>query len=312
MNTEKTKKNTKAKIYVLGFLLLFAALYAYIYILPQVSDIFVDTYVAEYGTLASAVSADCLFVRDEQVYTASGAGTVKKVISQGKLVRKGTKVVTLSGKSCYTEERGVISYFYDGLEQSLRPDKLDSIAITSLEKAQEADFEVQSCKTKSAETGDKLFKVVDNEEWYLLAWLTAEEAEGIAEGGTVGVDFNDESCLKMKVKSVTAEEDKQKIVLSCNRYYEFFDQYRTKECRLIKYSKTGILLESSSIIEEDGQKGVYVKDKFGNYNFTPVRILGAEGDITAVEKNYYYDEDGQTVATVKNYDEILKSKGEGK
>ena len=312
MNTEKTKKNAKAKIYILGFLLLFAALYIYIYIVPRVSDIFVNTYVAEYGTLESAVSAECLFVRDEQVYTASGAGTVKKVISQGKLVRKGTKVLTLGGKGCYTEERGVISYFYDGLEQTLDPDKLESITIADLEKAQEADFKVQSCKTKSAEAGDKLFKVVDNQEWHLIAWLTAEDAEGIAEGGNVSVDFNDGTRIKMKVKSVAPEGDKQKVILSCNRYYEFFDQYRTKDCRIIKYSRTGILLESSSILEEDGQKGVYVKDKFGNYNFTPVSILGSEGETTAVEKNYYYDAEGQTVATVKNYDEILKNKGEGK
>lgn len=312
MNTEKTKKNSKAKIYVLGFLLLFAALYVYIYIVPQVSDIFVDTYVAEYGTLESAVSADCLFVRDEQVYTASGAGTVKRVISQGNLVRKGAKVVNLSGKGCYTEERGVISYFYDGMEQSLSPENLESITIASLEKAQASDFEIRKCKSKSADSGDKLFKVVDNKEWYLIAWLEDEDAEGIAEGGNVSVDFNDGATLKMKVKSIATEGYKQKVVLSCNRYYEFFDKYRTKDCRIIKYSRTGILLESSSIVEEDGQKGVYVKDKFGNYNFTPVSILGSEGDTTAVEKNYYYDENGQTVATVKNYDEILKSKGEGK
>ena len=312
MNDDKKKNNSKAKIYILGFLLLFAALYVYIYIVPQVSDIFVDTYLAEYGTIESAVSADSLFVRDEQVYTASGAGTVKRVVSQGKLVRKGTKVVTLSGNACYTEKRGVISYFYDGLEQSLTPDKLESITIASLEKAGETGFEVQKCKKKSAGAGDKLFKLVDNKEWFLAAWLTAEDAEGIAEGGTVSVDFNDETRLKMKVKSVTSEGDKQKIVLSCNRYYEFFDKYRTKDCRLIKYSRTGILLESSSIVEEDGQKGVYVKDKFGNYNFTPVSVLGSDGNTTAVEKNYYYDAEGQTVATVKNYDEILKSKGEGK
>lgn len=311
MNTDKKKNNSKAKIYILGFLLLFAVLYVYIYIVPQVSDIFVDTYVAEYGTLESATPAECLFVRDEQVYTASAAGTVKKVISQGKLVRKGTKVATIGGSACYTEERGVISYFYDGLEQTLTPDKLDSITIESLEKAKEADFEVKNCKSKSAEAGDKLFKVVDNKEWYLVTWLTAEDAEEITEGKSVSVDFNDGICLKMKVKSVTTEAEKQKIVLACNRYYEFFDKYRIRDCRLIKSSRTGILLESSSIIEEEGQKGVYVKDKFGNYNFTPVSILGSEGGMTAVEKNYYYDAEGQTVATVKNYDEILKVKNEG-
>ncbi len=310
-NNSKQKKNLKIQIYIAIFVLLFAALYVYIYIVPRVSDIFVDTYVAEYGTLETSVDTTCLFVRDEKVYTASGSGAVKRVISQGKLMRKGAKILTLGGSACYTKERGVISYFYDGMETSLSPDKLDSITVASLEKAQGSDFEIQKCKSKTAESGDKLFKVVDNKEWYLVAWLAAEDAEGIAEGGNVSVDFKDGSRLKMKVKSVTAEGDKQKIVLSCNRYYEFFDKYRARDCKLIKSSRTGILLETSSIIEEDGQKGVYVKDKFENYNFTPVSILATDGGVTVVEKNYYYDAEGQTVATVKNYDEIKKNKSEG-
>ena len=66
------------------------------------------------------------------------------------------------------------------------------------------------------------------------------------------------------------------------------------------------MLETSSIAEEDGTKGVYVKDKFGNYNFTPISILAQDGEVTAVEKNYFYDSEGKTVSTVKNYDEILK------
>ena len=50
----------------------------------------------------------------------------------------------------------------------------------------------------------------------------------------------------------------------------------------------------------------FTKDKFGNYNFTPVSILASDKGVTVVEKNYYYDDEGKTVATVKNYDEILK------
>ena len=311
-NNDAQSTKSKAKIYIVAYVLIFVALYVYIYIVPRVSDIFVDTYIAEYGTLENAVDTSLLFVRDEKVYEAAGSGAVSRVVSQGKLVRKGAKVVTLGGSACYTKQRGIISYFYDGMEGTLTPDKLDTITISSLDAARSQDFKIQKCKSKNAESGDKLFKVVDNQQWYLIAWLSAEEAEGIAEGGAVSVDFNDENRLRMKVKSIATEKneetEKQKIVLSCNRYYEFFDKYRAKDCKLIKSSRTGILLETSSIVEEDGQKGVYVKDKFDSYNFTPISILSTDGDVTVVEKNYYYDEDGKTVATVKNYDEILKSK----
>ena len=51
MSNNTKKSNSKAKIYILGFVLLFVALYLYIYVVPRVSDIFVETYIAEYGTL---------------------------------------------------------------------------------------------------------------------------------------------------------------------------------------------------------------------------------------------------------------------
>ena len=51
-------------------------------------------------------------------------------------------------------------------------------------------------------------------------------------------------------------------------------------------------------------------DKLGNYNFTPIRILDQDGDITVVEKNYFYNAEGIAVETVQNYFEILRPEAE--
>ena len=75
---------------------------------------------------------------------------------------------------------------------------------------------------------------------------------------------------------------------------------------MIRSNRTGIILEADSIVEEDGQEGVYVVNKLGKTNFVPVKILSTDGEKTVVEKNYYYDSEGNTVTTVKNYDEILR------
>jgi hypothetical protein len=83
-----------------------------------------------------------------------------------------------------------------------------------------------------------------------------------------------------------------------------------KKCTLIASSVSGIFLETDSIVEEEGQKGVYVVDKLGNYNFTPVRILSSDGDVTVVEKNYFYDAEGYAVSTVQNYYTILRPETE--
>ena len=47
-------------------------------------------------------------------------------------------------------------------------------------------------------------------------------------------------------------------------------------------------------------------NKLGDAVFTPVSILSSYQGQTVVEKNYFYDSEGEYVETVENYDEILK------
>ena len=51
---------------------------------------------------------------------------------------------------------------------------------------------------------------------------------------------------------------------------------------------------------------MYVINKLGKAVFTPVSILSSYEGKTVVEKNYYYDSEGQYVETVESYDEVLK------
>ncbi|MBR5258662.1 MAG: hypothetical protein IKV51_06920, partial [Clostridia bacterium] len=80
--------------------------------------------------------------------------------------------------------------------------------------------------------------------------------------------------------------------------------------RIITAQKTGIILETGSIVEVDGQKGVYVVNKYGDYVFTPIRIISVVGDKTVVESHTFYDsETDTTYYTVNNYDSIKKRGG---
>ena len=91
------KMNQKAKfrIGVLVYLLLCIVLYVCIYVVPKVSDIFVETYVAEYGSLQIGEESEALFVRNERLYTADGGGAIDRVISGGSLMRKGSRIVII-------------------------------------------------------------------------------------------------------------------------------------------------------------------------------------------------------------------------
>ena len=304
----KTKKN-KLKLTILAYAAIFVILYIIIYIVPRVSGIFLETYTAEYGLLEVSAESTFVTVRDERLCTADNSGTVSRIVSQGKLMRRSSHIVDVGGIKHYSPQKGIISYYYDGLEAVYTPENMQSITEETAAKIKEKaeEYKVRECEANSVQAGQPIFKVVDNNEWYLVCWLEAAEAAGCDPGKSITAEFSDGQQIKMKVLQSNAQGEKTQLILSCNRYYEKFDRIRTGTCRLIKSSRSGIILESDSIVEEDGVKGVYVMSKrLDKASFVPVSILLTDGEKTVVEKNYFMDGKGEKVVTVKNYDEILK------
>ena len=312
MKKKKTTKGTKRTILI--YLLILVVLYVVIYIVPQVSDIFVETYTAEYNTLQVTDKATCLFVRNEKTYTADSGGPVNREVKEGRLMREGAHIVDVGNKAYYSDMKGIISYYYDGLETTYTPDNMETLTSAVLDSLKE--HTVSKSSSKEAASGDVIFKVVDNQKWYLVCWLGTDAAAKYQEGRNITVDFQDgengseSTQLKMQISRMIPQGGNTMMILSCNRHYDELGQYRTRECVLIASNTSGIFLETDSIVEVDGQKGVYVVDKLGNYNFTPIRILDQDGDITVVEKNYFYNAEGIAVETVQNYFEILRPNAE--
>ena len=284
-------------------------LYVIIYVVPRVSGIFLETYTAEYGTLEVSQESSYMAVRDEKLYVSDNGGAVSRAAAQGRLMRRNSHIVDVGGVKHYSQQKGIVSYYYDGLEGVYTPENMQTITEADLELTDEEKqtYAVRECSQDIVESGSPIFKIVDNKEWYLVCWLSAAEAEDIEAGRSITVEFVDGKQLKMKVMQVNPQGQNRQLILSCNRYYEKFDSIRSGTCRLIKSSKSGIIVDSDSIVEEDGQKGVYVMSKqLDEASFVPVKVLLSHGDKTVVEKNYFINVEGQKVSTVENYDEILK------
>ena len=290
---------------LLAYAVVFVILYVIIYVVPRVSGIFLETYTAEYGTLEVSQESSYMAVRDEKLYVSDNGGAVSRAAAQGRLMRKNSHIVDVGGVKHYSQQKGIVSYYYDGLEGVYTPENMQTITEADLELTDEEKqtYAVRECSQEIV----PIFKIVDNKEWYLVCWLSAAEAEDIEAGRSITVEFVDGKQLKMKVMQVNPQGQNRQLILSCNRYYEKFDSIRSGTCRLIKSSKSGIIVDSDSIVEEDGQKGVYVMSKqLDEASFVPVKVLLSHGDKTVVEKNYFINVEGQKVSTVENYDEILK------
>ena len=299
---KKAKINFTAKKGLIVFFILFILLYTIIYIVPTVFDIFTQTYIAEYGTLEVKEEATCVFVRDEKVYKAQSSGKVERKAESGDLLRSGEVVAALGGQDQINDMRGIVSYRYDGYEDSLNSENMTQLEKSFISEYKEAGSAVHDAATGTAEAGDVLFKMIDNSSWYLVCWMSEEKASIFTEGSSVSAKMDETDQIPMSVESIVKQGDSVQIILSCNRTYKDFDLYRIRTCEIVASAYSGIILNSDSIVEEDGVKGVYVVDKFNNEN-----VLSSQGGKTVVEKNFFHDQDGNRVETISAYDEILKS-----
>lgn len=302
---KRRKNNVTTKQCVLIFLILFVLLYTLIYVLPTVSDIFTQTYIAEYGTLEERYEVDCLLVRDETLYKAGNSGKVERVAEDGELMMANRHIVTVGSTEVYSDEIGIVSYYYDGYEGKLNSDGIEKLTEEFFSEYK-SSAGMQKAAEKNAEAGDVVFKIVDRTKWYVVFWVEEDEAETFVLGTSVTAIFDEEDDVKMTVSALNKQGKQYQVVLSTDRIYKDFDKLRTTKCAILANSNSGIILKTDSIVEKDGVKGVYVIDKYGKENFTPIQIYSCIGDSTVVAKNYFYDSEGYPVETVKNYDEILK------
>ncbi len=342
------KKADTRKIKLAGLLWIMAVilLYLIIYVAPGVTDIFVESYIAEYGTVEVEQEIDYLCVRNERVHTSDNTGSVKRLIEAGNLVRNNSKIASVGGMNYYSRIRGIVSYVYDGLEKTYSSETLYDIKqedVTGTPSKGVEPHSVKSCASKTAEPGNPIYKIVDNSAWYFVGFLSAEELKPLTAGQSVRIRIseNDKLTLPFRVLDIEAPEEtgaesesadkedgeesaektenedaaevekKYRIILVCDRHYEDFDKLRFGKAKIITSRKTGIILESSSVVTEDGRKGVYVLNKYNNYVFTPISIIAETGDVTIVENRVFYDAASDTmVNTVKNYDSVKKGESE--
>lgn len=309
---KKLKK--RYKILIFAFIVLVIALYGFIYIVPKVSDVLVGTYVAEYRKLDVGVDKKCIIIRDEEVVNANGGGEATHVRKQGDRVRVGSKVLSIGGEGYFTEAGGILSFYYDGLEKKLNSTVLNTIDETVFEQISSADASgpsddstgVKECKEGDVAGGEPVYKLVTGDTWYVVSWLSQEEAVDYAESDEVAIKFPEGGEVLGNIESLTPQGDKIRLVISSDKFYSLFDKYRDVTCRLTVYTEEGLIIQNSSITEIDGQKGVYVVNKQGHHVFTPIKILYTYDDVSLIVSNVYFNADGDSVGTVRNFERIIK------
>ena len=286
---------------ILFFVIALIALYIIIYIVPKVTGALVSSYTVEYGELKVSDETRGYLVRDEQVYVSAASGKANRYIKGGTLVRAGTTVMEVTGNS---ESEVSAHYYADGYEGKIRPDNMEKGTYDYFNKLSQDN--VVNLARNAIAKGEPVFKVADRTKWYIVCFIDKDHLNRYEEGQEITVEFEDDY-VRAKVYKADEQDGKGRVILVTDYYYEKFAKTRVADISLVTDSGKGLIIENSSITEEKGMQGVYVKNKTNDYNFVPIKVIVSDGEKSLVKDTYFYDEEKDKMYdTIEIYDVVLK------
>lgn len=320
----KRGKRTAGVIVLIVFLAAIAALYAYLYIVPTVTGALTPTAIAQYGEMKTSNPAQCIVFRTEKVVSAEQSGNTGYYVSEGAKTRLGVKIADVypadgSANGYYMETTGIVSYWYDGLEEAFSPEFPEQITLDSFpskEEDAEQPPEPENIRTDSKQEGDPLYKIVTGDTWYMALCIEDQYMDRYSMGARIEVSFDD-AVLDAWITRMTQYDGYWVVITETNRYYEAFSKLRYCDVTIITEDNSGLIIPTTARAmqeQEDGTmlEGVYVKNIRGDYVFRRIQVLAedeAAGETLITADSFYEkDENGESVlvGTVGVYDEVLR------
>ena len=325
----KIRVSKRTRRILIVYLAALVILYIVVFQMPKMSDKFETTQVLENGTLEVSCEADGYIVKDEAVCVCSKTGAITYRVEDGTVVKKGTKIESIEEDTSDEESEirgkyqkyldklkgydlllesstapisGVCSTTIDGNEKFFRIDHLDKI---TKEKAEDRSMKQLELKRDKVNAGEPVFKISDDDAWYIVCWVDKEDAAKFEENEKVRITIEG-STLDARVRTIKREGDFYKMIFYLNVYYEDFCEARNVHITVVQSNTTGVIVDNECIIEKHGQKGVYVKTKDGDTYFRPIKVKITDGKQSVIYESIYVNDKYEQVETVRVYQEVLR------
>lgn len=321
----KLTKKTKRTIFL--YIVVLLLLFTIVEVLPRVTNIFETTQVLQPGTLTLSYETTGYFIKTEEIGVAADTGEIEYPITEGTVVKKGAKVVSIKADSSKDKENtrfsdcmdrlknydglvesnnasisGVFSLSMDGYENYFTPEKMEKIKRDTVEGN---SYKTVDLKRSSALKGEPVFKVSGDDAWYILCWIDEADVKNYKEGNKVSLQLPDGD-VDATVYKVKKEDRDYRVIFFLDVYYKSFASTREADMTVVASDSSGLLVTNKAIIEKHGKKGVYVKNKNGKYIFRQIKVIATDGKESVLQDAAFTNEDGQQITTVNVYDEVLR------
>jgi len=202
---------------------------------------------------------------------------------------------------------GIISYHVDGYESVLTPQNMVSMEKERLEKEKS---ELTDLRGANAIENQPLFKIVDDSIWYMITWVNDDILSHYKEGKNIFFRFSDDEQVEGRVNKIIENKDKNMIIFELDEYVSNFYNIRKINLDVIAVNYEGLKIYRDSIVEKDGQKGVYVLDVNRQTHFKPIQIIGYDDTYAIVKDTVFYEGEGENkkaISTIRLYDEVVRN-----
>lgn len=224
----------------------------------------------------------------DETPTQDGVADDKTAIKEqlSKAIEKKKEIVKDMKKSknvYYAEESGIVSKVIDGYEEKF--------SSKNIKKYNAKNFKIlEAKKTASNEkeepqTSNAIFKIIENQNWYIMTKIEGENLKELEKGDTVSIKINDGEIAKIDAQIVEIERSKDDVflVLEMDKHLHDFYKDRYVDIRIIRDVYSGLKVPQKSILKKDGTEGVFIKDISGVVKFRPVKIVKKTQYTTLVE-----------------------------
>lgn len=208
----------------------------------------------------------------------------------------------------YSEFPGIIALGSDELEEILTLKNIEELTIENFQTVKNT-YKSLNPKASNKEK-DNHIRIINNHRWSIITQINEEEIQGLKVGKTIKIrqrgDNKEYNAVIRKINHKDGED--AIIIMDVTEFMESFYNQREIIFDIIKTSYEGIMIPNTSIVEKEGQNGVYRIDINGISKFVPIKVKGSNREYSIVYHGYFEEnkeDDSIRVNTINFYDEIV-------
>lgn len=222
------------------------------------------------------------------------------------------KALTNNKVPVFSPKSGFVTYVFDGLEDTFKYEDVLDIMPSRLHNLEEVI--VNTNNAGSVNVDDKLLKVINNFEFYMVCLVNNSDISTYKEGSYIRVRFNDDDNIVFGyIEKINSSSEESVLIVSFDDFFYKVYNKRIVKTELIKNIYQGIKVDKEAVIEKDGITGVYVKDISNIIKFFPVDIIGSndeyymvsQGDIITEGDRGRITINDEIYSTVKAFDKVV-------